>query len=38
MKKMFTNKVNQGIIWCWKGKDRDMLIKSLINAKVENGS
>jgi len=31
---MFTNKVNQSVVWARKGKDRVPLIKSLINARV----
>ncbi len=32
--RMFTNKVNQSIIWGGKGKDGALLFKSLINVRV----
>ena len=35
---MFTNKVNQSIYWGRKGKERVMLIKSLINLRVWGGA
>jgi len=31
---MFSNKVNQSIVWGNKGNDRVLLIKSLINVRV----